>query len=195
MRHSSTRIVFAYWDALRGDRMSPDRAEVEPSAIRHALADTLMLEIDEIAGHPFRLAGTRLCALFGRELKGIAFADLWTGAASRDGRALVDTVLGETAALVAGVAATTQAGRSVVLELLLLPLRHARRPNSRILGVLSASESPDWLGRDAVVDLSLRSLRVIGTAARHDMSTLLPPAGAFGRPARRGHLTVYPGGK
>ena len=97
----------------------------------------------------------------------------------------METVLGETAALVAGVAATTKAGRSIALELLLLPLRHARRPNSRILGVLSASKSPDWLGRDAVVNLSLRSLRVIGTAARHDMSTLLPPAGAFGRPEQR----------
>lgn len=195
MRHNSTRIVFAYWDALRGDRLAPDRAEIEPSHIRDALADALMLEIDETAGHPFRLAGTRLCALFGRELKGFAFADLWTGSASRDGRALVDTVLGETAAVVAGVAATTQSGRTLPLELLLLPLRHARRPNSRILGVLSASETPDWLGRDAVVSLNLRSLRVIGTAMRHDMSTLLPPAGSLGRPERRGHLTVYPGGK
>jgi hypothetical protein len=195
MRHSSTRVVFAYWDALRGDRLSPDRAEIEPSAIRHALADTLMLEIDTAAGHPFRLAGTRLCALFGRELKGSAFVDLWTGAACRDGHALVETVLGETAAVVAGVVATTRADRTVLLELLLLPLRHARRPNSRILGVLSASESPEWLGRDAVADLSLRSLRVIGTAMRHDMSTLLPPSGAFGRPEKRGHLTVYRGGK
>ena len=78
MKNASTRLVFEYWDGLRGERAAPERGEIEPGALRHALADTFVLENEPI-GPVFRLAGTRLCALFGREQRGRAFAALWPG--------------------------------------------------------------------------------------------------------------------
>jgi hypothetical protein len=194
MKHAPTRMVFAYWDALRGERLTPDRAEIEPSAIRQALADCFILDVDPFQGYPLRLAGTRLCALFGRDLKETAFTDWWQGDAARDGAALVDTVVGETAPIVAGVIGVTRSGRGIAMELLLLPLRLAGRPNARILGVLSTAELPDWLGFDPVTSVTMRSLRVIRTDRRPNVVPLLAP-GELGRPERRGHLTVYPGGK
>ena len=74
MKHPSNRELFDYWNERRGNRLAPERADIEPSAIRQVLGDTFVLATDDGIGYyPFRLAGTRLCALFGRELKGESF--------------------------------------------------------------------------------------------------------------------------
>jgi hypothetical protein len=65
------------------------RSEIDPAAIRHALGDTFMLAADFIGGIRIRLAGTRVCALFSREIKGEPFNALWTEASRRRLRILV----------------------------------------------------------------------------------------------------------
>ena len=80
MKHPASRELFAYWDERRGKHSAPERADIEPGAIRQVLSDAFILALDGGAGHPFRLAGTRVCALFGRELKGEPFIGLWAGA-------------------------------------------------------------------------------------------------------------------
>ncbi len=77
MKHPSNRELFDYWNERRGERLAPERAEIEPSAIRHVLGDTFVLEVNGAGNHLFRIAGTRLCALFGRELKTESFLPLW----------------------------------------------------------------------------------------------------------------------
>ena len=62
MKHATSRMLFAYWDAARGERASPERSEIEPGAIRHILADTFILEIGANGTAEFRLA-ERECAL------------------------------------------------------------------------------------------------------------------------------------
>jgi hypothetical protein len=82
MKHPSIRQLFDHWNARRGRRAVPERSDIEPSAIRGVLADTFILSFQPCAGHPFRVAGTRVCALFGRELKGEPFTDLWSSQAA-----------------------------------------------------------------------------------------------------------------
>src|ERR1700728_823423 len=77
MKHAASRELYAYWQELRGRRPAPTRAEIEPGAIRRILSEAFILALDRASGYPFRLAGTRVCALFGRELKGETFLDLW----------------------------------------------------------------------------------------------------------------------
>ncbi|TXM87718.1 PAS domain-containing protein, partial [Methylobacterium sp. WL122] len=70
MKHPTSRMLYSYWDRLRGQRCAPERSEIEPGAIRHLLADSLILELDmPHRTATLRLAGTRVCALFGRELR------------------------------------------------------------------------------------------------------------------------------
>jgi hypothetical protein len=83
MKHAGSRELYAYWDKKRGKRAAPERAEIEPGAIRNVLSDAFILALDGGAGHPFRLAGTRVCALFGRELKSEPFIGLWAAASQR----------------------------------------------------------------------------------------------------------------
>jgi hypothetical protein len=82
VKHTSTRLLFDYWNRQRGERSAPTRSEIDPAAIRHVLGDTFMLAADFIDAIRFRLAGTRVCALFGREIKGEGFCALWSGASS-----------------------------------------------------------------------------------------------------------------
>ena len=57
-------------------RSARNRARGHP----RVLSDAFILALDAARGHPFRLAGTRVCALFGRELKGEPFLGLWAAA-------------------------------------------------------------------------------------------------------------------
>ena len=61
MKHATSRLLFAYWDGLRGDRAAPERSQIEPGQIRHILADTFILAIEPDGQAEFRLAGTRAC--------------------------------------------------------------------------------------------------------------------------------------
>lgn len=189
MKNPSTRLVFDYWDTLRGERSAPERGEIEPGALRHALADTFVLENEPI-GPVFRLAGTRLCALFGNELRSRPFAALWPDVeAQGDMRRLVQTVMDETAGAVAGLAAETQSGASVHLELLLLPLRYRGRTHARVLGALSPALTPDWLGLDTLDSMRTISLRMIwpDAQARRPAEAAIPEA--------RPKLMLLPGGR
>jgi hypothetical protein len=154
-------MLFSYWDALRGDRAAPERGEIEPGEIRHILADAFILELDEDRQAEFRLGGTRLCALFGRELKGRPFPELWPEAGRTEARRWLDIVTDETAGLVAGLVGTTQDGATVNLEMLLLPLRHRGKTHTRIMGALSPALVPSWMGLHAITHLKTVSVRVI----------------------------------
>jgi hypothetical protein len=166
MKHAATRMLFSYWDALRGERAAPERGEIEPGEIRHVLADTFILEIGDNQRCEFRLAGTRICALFGRELKGEEFVGIWNEDARDEARRNVEIVTLETAGVVAGLVGETPSGASLDLELILLPLRHRSKTHSRVLGALSPSLLPHWLGFDSLGGVSTSSMRVIWPTGR-----------------------------
>ncbi|HEX8416890.1 MAG TPA: PAS domain-containing protein [Methylobacterium sp.] len=204
MKHPTSRLLHSYWDRLRGERAAPERGEIEPGAIRNLLADSLILAVDAPRNAAsVRLAGTRVCALFGRELKGAAFADVW-GEAATDPWRLVETVVLDTVGMVAGLRGTTDRDERIDLELLLLPLRHHGQTQTRILGALSPQSIPGWLGLRPLTRLQTVSLRVLGSvcdpietlpAAAGAMLGHLPPPANDSMPLRRGHLLVHPGGR
>ena len=77
MKHPSNRQFFAYWDEKRGEARAPDRSDFKPDAFRQLLGDVFVLACDEVTRFPFRVAGTRLSALLGRDLKGQNFPQLF----------------------------------------------------------------------------------------------------------------------
>src|SRR5690349_8795728 len=103
MKHKASRELFAYWNELRGIRTAPERSEIEPGAIRAALSDTIMLARDGERVATFRLAGTRVCALFGRELKNEVFQGLWDPVSRRTLDDLIEHAAIEGTGFVAGV--------------------------------------------------------------------------------------------
>lgn len=162
MKHMSSRALHSYWNTQRGKRAAPERAEIDPGAIRHVLADTFVLAVDFVGEHRFRLAGTKICTLFGHELKDQAFAGLWEPQSGAALGRLLDLVTNETAGIVAGATGFTEDGATVDLELLLLPLAHQGHSRVRAIGALVALNQPYWLGTYPLTSIKLGSIRHLG---------------------------------
>ena len=88
-------------------------------------ATHFMLAADFADDIRFRLAGTRVCALFTREIKGEAFNAQWSESSREHIAELLAAVIDEKVGAVAGIIGRTETGDEVELELLLLPLSHA----------------------------------------------------------------------
>ncbi len=188
MKHAASRELHAYWEERRGKRPAPERADIEPGAIRHVLSDAFILALDGAAGHPFRLAGTRVCALFNRELKGEPFIGLWAAASQPIMSDLLAILIDERVGTVAGVTAQSADGEPIDLELLLLPLAASRPSLARSIGILAPLKAPSWLGAKPLGALTLGGRRHVGAPVE---TRLLP---RFMAPRRR-HLVVYEGGR
>jgi hypothetical protein len=187
MKHASVRELFEHWNERRGGRVMPQRADIDPAAIRRILADTFIVSCDASTGHPFRLAGTRVCALLGRELKGESFLHLFSTQARLTLLELLTIVTVEAIGVAATASELTAGERDRCLEMLLLPLADEGGGTARVLGALVPSDSLAWLGRRALGPLILGSYRFLHceVAVR-----ALPPAEKQARP----NLVVYEGG-
>jgi hypothetical protein len=210
MKHGASRELYAYWDRVRAGEPAPPRSAIEPSDIRRILPDTFILEAIDRDTYGVRLAGTRVCAIYGREIKGTNFLDLWR----RDDRSAIATLAAAVAEDGAGAVVTLE-GRSarnqeVTCELLLLPLRHGGTAFDRVLGSLAALDRPYWLGVEPVRHQTVASLRLIwpdnaprflrrrtdpGQGEAPPRTSLAPAGLAPGNSRRHGHLFVVDGGK
>ena len=137
MKHPSNREFFAYWDQKRGDGRAPDRTDIEPGAVRGLLGDIFVLSYDASGGYPFRVAGTRVCALLGADLKDKSFSGLFEPGSRRDIEEIIAAVSEETLAAVAGVTAATPDGPQAHFELLLLPFNTRAHEPVSLTGLLA----------------------------------------------------------
>jgi len=193
MKQASSRELFGYWVARRGTRVAPERGEIEPSAIRKALGDVFILEFDRVAGHPFRLGGTRVCALFGRELKNERFIDLWEAGSRAALADLVDGIADEATGVVASASGRTAEGWTQDLELVLLPLAHRGDTHQRMIGALAPLSVPPWLGSATLGALALGNIRYLDPAREAPTAARLVAGNLTA--ARRATFTVYEGGR
>jgi hypothetical protein len=157
MKHPSSREFFAYWDGKRGSARAPDRSEIEPGAVRELLGDIFVLSYDPAGGYPFRVAGTRVCALLGCDQKGSSFSALFKPESRREIEDIIGIVTEEMLAAVAGITATAEDGSRAHLELLLLPFNNRAHTPLSLTGLLAP-----FGGSSAVRDFELTSWRYIG---------------------------------
>ena len=157
MKHQATREFFAYWDGKRGDARAPDRSEIEPAALRELLGDIFVLSCDAVAGYPFRVAGTRVCALFGRDLKDQSFSSLFAAEFRQEIEDIVGAVSEDTLPAIAGLRATSPRGITAHLELLLLPFSNRAHTPVSLTGLLAPFENTS----NALGELTLTSWRYI----------------------------------
>ncbi len=203
MRHATSRELFAYWDRIRDGETAPRRSDVEPGEIRRILADTFILEVISREDYLVRLAGTRMCSLYGREIKGMPFLGLWS---EKDCETIVTIISGicqEAAGAVLDVDLVSAHGKPVACEFLLLPLRHGASSRDRILGSCAAHRRPYWFGTDPIVRQQISASKLVWPdehprALGRDQSRFvsLPPAFfRSGSGRRHRHLYVVDGGK
>jgi hypothetical protein len=170
-----TRDLFDYWDALRGARPAPDRADLDPGAIRACLAETFVLGFDPAGGHPFRIAGTAICTLFGRELTCVPFQTLWNPGDRRALADMVRRVVNDADGAVADITGRTAHNEAIDLEMILLPVTGTDQGTGRILGGLTATAIPYWLGMRPLQVLHLGAWHALKAVSRSALTNIAVP--------------------
>lgn len=160
MKNQATKDLFFYWNRLRGARTAPLRTEIEPADIRRQLADTFILERDARGQSVFRLAGTRICALYGRELKNYSFSSLFSAHDLSLVQRLLQSAYDKKSICVIEFEGKTAAGRSNTFEAILLPLQGGDE-SPRIFGSIIADEMPFWLGADPIRQNTVLTVKVV----------------------------------
>ncbi|MET0444218.1 MAG: PAS domain-containing protein [Pseudorhodoplanes sp.] len=201
--------IFQYWNRLRDGRPAPRQVEIKPADIKTVLADTFILERAR-SGATFRLAGTRVCAIYGREMRGSSFDGLWTDGDQRLISPFVHGVFGAGKVVTLSFEGLTRNGRTEQFEMMMLPL-DAGPKSTRCLGLVSAETKPFWLGADPVVAARVESVRAVDPASEPEprpskrteigapalAPTMLPADEDIGKPRSRRirHLVVLEGGR
>jgi hypothetical protein len=180
MKHPSARTLHAYWDRLRKGRSAPERAEIDPAEIGRLLGDVFLLENSDNPRHAVRLAGTRLCALIGHEMRGRGFGAFFAAEDRPTLFGLMESVADGQIPAVVSVTGETDDGRTIELEMVLLPLRHRGRTHARMLGAMFPLDVPYWTGTAPLARLRIKTLRMIHSAAGEegDFTGLRRPASA-----------------
>ena len=145
MKQRTLQTLYGYWNEARAGRLAPLRLEIEPSRIASILAETFMLERMDAATYQYRLAGTRLCELFGSELRGMNFLDNWSEADRAVLERQLSSLCEQGAAVVLTLEGSVDTRQRVEIEAILLPLLHGGNRVTRIIGAMSASSAPHWL--------------------------------------------------
>jgi hypothetical protein len=116
-----------------------------------------MLERGEFDHFQYRLAGTRVCDLYGTELRG---RDFLAGFSDQDRQTLrrdLKSVCERGAVLKTAIVASSDISHTLDVEMILLPLVHSGDVVDRIIGATAARTLPYWLGRE-----KLNRLKLIG---------------------------------
>jgi hypothetical protein len=192
MRHSASRDLLAHWTERRRNGALPARADIDPVAIRNALGDVFILAADFVNEHRFRLAGTRVCALFGREMKGESFAALWDEKSRPAVKHMLEAIGRDKEGMVASVTGRTDDSDFVELEWLILPLAHQGHARVRALGVLAPIGAHYWLGSKPLTALTVGAIRSLGD--KGEAKTARPPLTGQDLVQKRRNFTVHQGG-
>jgi hypothetical protein len=204
MKHKASRDLYAYWNSLRGEHPAPERSQIDPGAIRTVLGDTLILSQEPGQDANIRLAGTRVCALFCRELKNTAFEPLFDDKSRAELAGLVREANEDFSGFVAGLTATVADTPAIPLELLLLPILQRGTRDGRLIGVLAPASPPYWLGMKPVQSLTLNSWRHVSpqleaiTVPKYfdePDATGTAVSAATAPAARQRAFVVFPGGR
>jgi hypothetical protein len=154
------QTLYSYWNEVRAGRLAPQRLEIEPSRIAGILSETFMLERVDAGTYQFRLAGTRLCEVFGSELRGKNFLDGWSDQDRRVLERLLAAISEQGATALLGIEGIVDPQHRVELAANLLPLLHAGKI-TRIIGAMSATSAPHWLGAEPLRSRQLKHQQLV----------------------------------
>jgi hypothetical protein len=146
--------LYHYWDARRGGRVMPARADIEPADIRHLLPHLTIVEALGAGEFRYRLVGTRVVADLGRDVTGTLVGARVTPASYAVSlREVYARVCRERRPLFVTSSYRGPAGMTHAISRLLLPLGVTEvAANMVLLSRVTRHSSPmqvppDWLGK------------------------------------------------
>lgn len=177
--------VEAYWQALRGTRLMPNRSEVDPRGIESALEYAFIVERIAPGIARLRIAGSHLSDLMGMEVRGMPLTAFIMPESRRQLSDTLEEVFEMPATCLMSLHSEKKAGMPALdARLLMMPLKSDLGDVSRLLGALV---SVGDMGR------SPRRFSIVGTTVNPiltDPSQPLPEARTAKTPPRTSEPTA-----
>ncbi len=162
MRTKTSIDIHTYWNRLRGLDAGPLRSDIQPGDVRHILPDLFILERNSAGNPVFRLAGTRVCTYFGRELRTWDFSTLWMRDDIDNARHIASTAMLDRKPVQLIANGLNCYHDDVKLEILLLPIRSSGQCFDRLLGSMSLIMPRRWSSNYTLMGLEIEHCSVIG---------------------------------
>ena len=130
--------VEAYWEQVRGQRLVPNRVEIDPSGLEGTLKHLFILERIAKGLARFRIAGSHLTELMGLEVRGMPLSATFRPEAREALSQAVQSVFDDPAVVRLELDAEKGFGRAELCgDMILMPLRSDLGEVSRILGAVA----------------------------------------------------------
>ena len=158
--HPASRMLFRAWEAMRGTRSAPARQDVDLAQMRK-LVPQLFIAEHCAASQAFRwrLAGTAICGLLGREVTGSDLLDGWDRFEKDVIRRFLSGVSGTHQPALLRLRFTTDRDQPIVAEMAAFPMMAADGASTQVLGGLFAFADPALKHYDKIIARELLSAR------------------------------------
>ncbi len=162
--HPSSRILFRFWESARGEMAAAKKQDLDLKKIAKILPNLCILERDlDKPAYKWRLAGTRICQIWGKELTGANVLEGWPEFEKQTMASGFDMVVAGLQPCVARFRAVNNRGSEVGIEFIAFPIQDSHSGAIQILGAVVPFRTPDWLGTQSLVGFELSSMRKIWT--------------------------------
>jgi hypothetical protein len=159
--HPGSRALLCYWEAIRGEASAPLRRQLDLDKIRPLVPSLFILERHPSKGYVWRLAGTRLCQLWRRELTGMT---AFSGLSVREKHVATRLCNGAVRwhqPFVLRLRLLTSLGHDIGAEMIGLPLRSLSGSSTHILGATMTFRDIEALEYDRIAAIELSAARTI----------------------------------
>jgi hypothetical protein len=161
--HPGSRALFRYWEAVRGEMSAPPRDWLDLQKIRTLVPNLFMIERRQGRGYVWRLAGTRVCELWGVELTGKPALTQGDRFERETVNRLLDGVIDTHQPIVLRFRLNSSSGLSIAAEFVGLPLRARHGEATYVFGVIMPFREVSWPRHDQVTTFELSAARTIWT--------------------------------
>ncbi len=161
IEHAGTKAVFDYWNAIRNGNPAAPRDAIDPCSLRSHLPQIFILQRHDDEHITFRLAGTGLCAIFGREFRDQNIFSMFTGECTDMARRLIQQIIAGPRVGLLSTTGYTIDKREADFEMLLLPLMDDKGHVCRILGSLFVTQGQSVLRQKVFVRQRINQGKII----------------------------------
>ena len=164
--HPTSRTMFCHWESIRGESTVAKKSDLNLRPIKKILPSVFILQRNPLRQeYSWRLAGTGICKIWGRELTNDDFFRDWLDFEKQTLALSFDAVTGILQPCITRVRAANMLGEEVGFEILALPVLDNKSGNIQILGTIASFRQPEWMGFVELEHFELAALRRIWTDA------------------------------
>lgn len=161
--HPGSRAIFRHWEAIRGESSAPNRDDLDLRQLCQFVSWLFIMERSpRTGGYLWRLAGSKVCELWRRELTGSEVLIGWDRFEFETIQRLLDGVSRNLQPCALRLRLTTSLGQMIDVEIIALPLR-ARDGSIHVFGGVLPFRDAEALGHERIASMELCGARTIWT--------------------------------